>query len=177
MEQKGLELGKIYHAGNFIIKKFTRTLTKEQMLQLRDAMNIPRDVQKRLKRNGMQFIKASTISGSWSVEWVFGMSFFKAIDEMPVNENGEFYGTALDNLTMILTCMFADTSVVGDMEYMAEKQKLMHKYFDRMANKSEMSDKEIKESEEAADEVLKNEEHKATLINMAKEVNDDRQND
>lgn len=177
MEDKGLEFGKIYRAGNFVIKKFTRTLTKEQMLQLRDAMNIPRDVQKRLERNGMQFIKASTISGSWSVEWVFGMSFFKAIDEMPVNENGEFYGTALDNLTMILTCMFADTSVVGDMEYMAEKQKLMHKYFDRMANKSEMSDEEIKESEEAADEVLKNEEHKATLINMAKEVNDDRQND
>ena len=57
MEQKGLELGKIYHAGNFIIKKFTRTLTKKQVLQLRDAMNIPRDVQKRLERNGMQFIK------------------------------------------------------------------------------------------------------------------------
>ena len=76
MEQKGLELGKIYHAGNFIIKKFTRTLTKKQMLQLRDGMNIPRDVQKHLERNGMQFIKVSTISGSWSVEWVFGMSFF-----------------------------------------------------------------------------------------------------
>mgnify|MGYP000888140858 FL=1 len=177
MEQKGLKLGKIYHAGNFIIKKFTRTLTKKQMRQLYNEMNIPEDIQKELQREGLQFIKASTISGSWSVEWVFGMSFFKAIDEMPVNENGEFYGTALDNLTMILTCMFADTSVVGDMEYMAEKQKLMYKYFDRMANKGEMSDEEIKESEEAADEVLKNEEHKATLINMAKEVNDDRQND
>lgn len=177
MEQKGLKLGKIYHAGNFIIKKFTRTLTKKQMRQLYNEMNIPEDIQKELQREGLQFIKASTISGSWSVEWVFGVSFFKAIDEMPVNENGEFYGTALDNLTMILTCMFADTSVVGDMEYMAEKQKLMYKYFDRMANKGEMSDEEIKESEEAADEVLKNEEHKATLINMAKEVNDDRQND
>lgn len=177
MENKGLELGKIYHAGNFIIKKFTRALTKKQMLQLRDAMNIPRDIQKRLGRNGMQFIKASTISGSWSVEWVYGMSFFKAIDEIPVNENGEFYGTALDNLTMILTCMFGDTSVVGDMEYMVEKQKFMHKYFDRMAKKGELTEEEIKESEEATDEVLKNEEHKATLINMAKEVNDDRQND
>lgn len=177
MKQKGLELGKIYHAGNFIIKKFTRTLTGKQMRQLYNEMNIPEDIQKELQRKGLQFIKASTINGSWSVEWVFGMSFFKAIDEMPVNENGEFYGTALNNLTMILTCMFADTSVVGDMEYMAEKQKLMHKYFDRMANKGEMSDEEIKESEEAADEVLKNEEHKATLINMAKEVNDDRQND
>lgn len=177
MKQKGLELGKIYHAGNFIIKKFTRTLTKRQMRQLYNEMNIPKDIQKELQREGLQFIKASTISGSWSVEWAFGMSIFKAIDEIPVNENGEFYGTALDNLTMILTCMFADTSVVGDMEYMAEKQKLMHKYFDRMANKSEMSDKEIKESEEASDEVLKNEEHKETLINMAKEVNNDRQND
>ena len=93
---------------------------------------------------------------------------------MPVNENGEFYGTALDNLTMILTCMFADTSVVGDMEYMAEKQKLMHKYFDRMAKKGEPTEEEIKESEDAADEVLKNEEHKATLINMSKEVENGR---
>ena len=168
MEQKGLELGKIYHAGNFIIKKFTRTLTKKQTLQLRDAMNIPRDVQKRLERNGMQFIKASTISGSWSVEWVSGMSFFKAIDEMSVNENGEFYGVAFDNQTNILRCIFADTSVVGDMEYMAEKQKLMHKYFDRMAKKGEPTEEEIKESEDAADEVLKNEEHKATLIKMSK---------
>lgn len=172
MEQKGLELGKIYHAGNFIIKKFTRTLTKKQMLQLRDGMNIPRDVQKRLVRSGMQFIKASTVSGSWSVEWVFGMSFFKAIDEMPVNENGEFYGTALDNLTMILTCMFADTSVVGDMEYMAKKQELMHEYFKRAAKKGELTEEEVKECEEAADEVLRNEQHKETLLKMGKEVED-----
>lgn len=172
MEQKGLELGKIYHAGNFIIKKFTRTLTKKQMLQLRDGMNIPRDVQKRLVRSGMQFIKASTVSGSWSVEWFFGMSFFKAIDEMPVNENGEFYGTALDNLTMILTCMFADTSVVGDMEYMAKKQELMHEYFKRAAKKGELTEEEVKECEEAADEVLRNEQHKETLLKMGKEVED-----
>lgn len=172
MEQKGLELGKIYHAGNFIIKKFTRTLTKKQMLQLRDGMNIPRDVQKRLVRSGMQFIKASTVSGSWSVEWVFGMSFFKAIDEMPVNENGEFFGVGLDNLTMILTCMFADTSVIGDMEYMAKKQELMHEYFKRAAKKGELTEEEVKECEEAADEVLRNEQHKETLLKMGKEVED-----
>lgn len=172
MEQKGLELGKIYHAGNFIIKKFTRTLTKKQMLQLRDAMNIPRDIQKHLERNGMQFIKASTISGSWSVEWVFGMSLFDAINEMPVNENGEFFGVGLDNLTMILTCMFADTSVVGDMEYMAKKQELMHEYFKRAAKKGELTEEEVKECEEAADEVLRNEQHKETLLKMGKEVED-----
>ena len=172
MEQKGLELGKIYHAGNFIIKKFTRTLTKKQMLQLRDAMNIPRDIQKHLERNGMQFIKASTISGSWSVEWVFGMSLFDAINEMPVNENGEFFGVGLYNLTMILTCIFADTSVVGDMEYMAKKQELMHEYFKRAAKKGELTEEEVKECEEAADEVLRNEQHKETLLKMGKEVED-----
>lgn len=172
MENKGLEFGKIYHAGNFIIKKFTRTLTKKQMLQLRDAMNIPRDIQKRLERNGLPFIKASTVSGSWSIEWAFGMSFFDAINEIPVNENGEFYGTSLDNLTMILTCMFADTSVVGDMEYMSKKQELMHEYFKRAAKKGEMTEEEIKESEEAADEVLRNEQHKETLLKKGKEVED-----
>ena len=172
MEKKGLELGKIYHAGNFIIKKFTRTLTGKQMRQLRDSMNIPKDIQKELQREGLQFIKASTISGSWSIEWVYGMSFFRAIDEMPVNENGEFYGTALDNLTMILTCMFADTSVVGDMEYMAKKQELMHEYFKRAAKKGELTEKEVKECKEAADEVLRNEQHKETLLKMGKEVED-----
>ena len=172
MENKGLEFGKIYRAGNFIIKKFTRTLTKKQMLQLRDAMNIPRDIQKRLERNGLPFIKASTVSGSWSIEWAFGASLFQAIDEMPVNENGEFFGVGLDNLTMILTCMFADTSVVGDIEYMSKKQELMHEYFKRAANKGEMTEEEIKESEEAADEVLRNEQHKETLLKMGKEVED-----
>lgn len=172
MENKGLELGKIYHAGNFIIKKFTRTLTGKQMRQLRDSMNIPKDIQKELQREGLQFIKASTISGSWSIEWVYGMSFFKAIDEMPINENGEFYGTSLDNLTMILTCMFADTSVVGDMEYMAKKQELMHEYLKRAAKTGEPTEEEEKEFEEAADEVLRNEQHKETLLKMGKEVED-----
>lgn len=172
MEKKGLELGKIYHAGNFIIKKFTRTMTKKQMRQLRDSMNIPKDIQKELQREGLQFIKASTISGSWSVEWVSEMSFFKAIDEMSVNENGEFYGVGLDNLTMILTCMFADTSVVGDMEYMAKKQELMHEYFKRAAKTGEPTEEEEKEFEEAADEVLRNEQHKETLLKMGKEVED-----
>lgn len=172
MENKGLEFGKIYHAGNFTIKKFTRTLTSKQVRQLRDENNLPREVQRELQRVGLPFIKASTISGSWSIEWFFGMSLFQAIDEMPVNENGEFYGTSLDNLTMILTCMFADTSVVGDMEYMAEKQKLMHKYFYRKADKGEMTEEEINESEEAANEVLRNEQHKETLLKMGKEVED-----
>lgn len=172
MENKGLEFGKIYRVGNFVIKKFTRTLTAKQMQELRDNTNIPREVQKKLQRNGLPFIKASTVSGSWSIEWVFGMSLFDAINEMPVNENGEFFGVGLDNLTMILTCMFADTSVVGDMEYMAKKQELMHKYFYRKADKGEMTEEEIKESEEAADEVLRNEQHKETLLKMGKEVED-----
>lgn len=170
MENKGLDFGKIYRAGNFTIKKFTRTLTSKQMQELRDNMNTPREVQKKLQRNGLPFIKASTVSGSWSVEWVFGMSFFDAINEMPVNENGEFFGVGLDNLTMILTCMFADTSVVGDIEYMAKKQELMHEYFKRAAKKGELTEEEVKECEEAADEVLRNEQHKETLLKMGKEV-------
>ncbi len=172
MENKGLEFGKIYHAGNFTIKKFTRTLTSKQVRQLRDENNLPREVQRELRRVGLPFIKASTVSGSWSIEWVFGMSLFDAINEMPVNENGEFYGTALDNLTMILTCMFADTSVVGDIEYMSKKQELMHEYFKRAAKKGELTDEEVKECEEAADEVLRNEQHKETLLKMGKEVED-----
>lgn len=172
MENKGLEFGKIYRAGNFVIKKFTRTLTAKQMQELRDNTNVPREVQKKLQRNGLPFIKASTVSGSWSIEWAFGMSFYEAIDEMPVNENGEFFGAGLDNLTMILTCMFADTSVVGNMEYMSKKQKLMHEYLKRAAKKGEMTEEEIRESEKAADEVLRNEQHKETLLKIGKEIED-----
>lgn len=172
MENKGLEFGKIYRAGNFTIKKFTRTLTSKQVRQLRDENKLPREVQRELRRIGLPFIKASTVSGSWSIEWVFGMSLFDAINEMPVNENGEFFGVGLDNLIMILTCMFADTSVVGDMEYMVKKQELMHEYFKRASKKGELTEEEVKESEEAADEVLRNEQHKETLLKMGKEVED-----
>lgn len=71
---------------------------------------------------------------------------------------------------MILTCMFADTSVVGDMEYMAKKQELMHEYFKRSAKTGKPTEEEVKECEEAADEVLRNEQHKETLLKMGKEV-------
>lgn len=171
-QNEGLEFGKIYRAGNFIIKKFTRTLTGKQMCQLYDEASYPTELRKHFIRHGLPFIKVSTVSGSWSIEWVYGMSLFEAINEMPVNENGEFFGTALDNLTMVLTYMFADTSVVGDMEYMSKKQELMHEYFKRAAKTGEPTEEEEKEFEEAADEVLKNEQHKETLLKMGKEVED-----
>lgn len=72
----------------------------------------------------------------------------------------------------LLTCVFADTSVVGDMEYMAKKQELMHEYFKRAAKTGEPTEDEEKENEEAADEVLRNEQHKETLLKMGNEVND-----
>ena len=172
MENKGLKPGKIYRVGNFTIKKYTKTFTAKQMKQIRDDIGIPKEIQKELSQTGFPFIKVETISGSWCVQWAFGMTFYDAINEMPVNKDGEFYGVALENLNAILICMFADTATVGDMEYMERKQKLLHEYVDRVAKKGELTEEEVKESEEAANEVFSNEQHKETLLNIAKEVKD-----
>ena len=168
--KKGLEFGKIYRAGNFTIKKFTRVLTGKQMRQIRDEAKIPHDVQKRLERSGIPFIKVANVAGTWCVEWSFGTTFFEAFDNLHVNDDGELFGVELENVTAIITCMYADTNTVGDLEYQRKKLAVLNGYIMRASKTGEPTPEEEKENEEAADEVLRYEEHKATLTEMGKEA-------
>src|SRR3712207_1668537 len=99
-----------------------------------------------------------------------------AVDD---NNIPQYYGNGYKNLYAILVAMFADTSTVGDMEYQVSKHKLLNEYLERAseAMKQEPTEQEQKESEEAADEVLQTEQHKAMLLDMGKEVANDGQND
>lgn len=178
-----MPFGRKIRVGNFEILKYTKTLPKKELKAMRDAAGIPADVQKHLQRGWLPFIKATTISGSWSVEWICGSTMFNAINELPVavddNNVPQYYGNGYKNLYAILVAMFADTSTVGDTEYQVAKQKLLNEYLERAseAMKQEPTEQEQKESEEAADEVLQTEQHKAMLLDMGKDVADDRQND
>lgn len=233
-----LPFGKKAQVGNFVVLKYTKALSKTEVKKLRAADGILADVQKQLQRGSLAYIKVSTISGSWSVEYVCGTTMFDTINAFPVaydeNENLVYYGDGYSNLYSLLNGIFTDSATVGDAEYGFAKQIAMQMYLDRAckiqaanltknekyqderkalmdkfvaAEKNEehklaptesrmlvykyleevdtLTDKyfnehesnrpkeDVEESEKAANEELKREEHKAVLLKMAKEAKDE----
>ena len=167
MENKGLEFGKIYHAGNFIIKKVKKTLTKEQIKSLRevggvDVRNFEEDT-----RLGIPYINVSTISRSWSVEWSIGNMMFGLIDGLPQGKNGDITPHGKDVIHSVITLMFADSTTIGDANYIKAKLDLLHGYLKRIGrDNAKTTDSEfLKEDEE-------NESHKAAILGIVKDVED-----
>ena len=177
-----LEFGVRVKVGNYYILKYAKGLGKKELGRLRKASGIPKEVQKHLSQGStLPFIKVGTISGSWSVEYIIGTSMYDAIDALRivVDEAGErqLYGVEAKNAEAMFVAMFADTTVVGDFEYQAGKQKLLSEYLDRASKKlnkkadAGKSDEELrKENEAAAGEVLAKSTHTKTLLEMAEEI-------
>lgn len=168
-----LEFGKKVKVGNFYILKYSKSLTKTEQKRLRTANNIPTDVQKHLDRMSLPYIKVSTVTNSWSVEFVVGMAFFDALNAVNVVMDGEgnrqLYGVEAKNVEAMLVSMLADTSVVGDFEYQKAKQEILTAYLDR-ASKEAVKNTDEKESEKALDEVAEHEELRSQVAEMCKGV-------
>ena len=60
-----IEFGVPVHVGNYVIKKYNRTLGRKELAELRRISGIPENVAKSLERGRLPFIKVSTASGSW----------------------------------------------------------------------------------------------------------------
>ena len=172
-----MEFGKKVRVGNYQILKFTKSLPKAEVKKLRDMVNIPLDVRPYLQRSSLPYIKVSTVSGSWAVEFVIGTTMYDALDNLHVvhdaEGNHQLMGVEAHNTEAIFVGMFADTTTVGDFEYMVAKQKLLSEYLDRASKKlnekqaAGKSDEELKEeSEKAAQEVLDKDKHASTIIDM-----------
>ena len=73
-----IEFGVPVHVGNYVIKKYNRTLGRKELAELRRISGIPENVAKSLERGRLPFIKVSTASGSWGVEFVIGTSMNEA---------------------------------------------------------------------------------------------------
>lgn len=168
-----LEFGKKVRVGNFYILKHSKSLTKAEQKLLRSASGIPADIQKHLDRMSLPYIKIATVTESWSIEFVMGMAYFNALDDVNVvmdgDGNRQLYGVEAKNIEAMIVAMFADTSVVGDFEYQTGKQKLLSEYLER-ASKQAVDDTDEKESQKALDEVAEQEETRSKIIKISEGV-------
>lgn len=137
-----MEFGKKVKVGNFYLLKYSKSLSSKELSKLRDAADVPAEMRKYLSRGSLPYIKVSTVTDSWSVEFVMGMNMFNVLDGVKVVHDGEgvyqLYGTDERNVHALLVGMFADTTTLGDIEYNVAKQKLLSEYVDR-ASKAAVS--------------------------------------
>lgn len=188
-----LPAGRKVRIGNYEVLKYSRSLGKKELKKLREGVTdkLPASVMENLQRGVLPYIKISTISGSWSVEFVVGTMMYEAINEIPVAKDGEgnltYYGNGYANLYHIINCMFCDTTIVGDVEYQKTKIKNMGEYLERAAKEKlaqeaeKTPEQQAEESDKAAQEVLDREEHAAKIIEMGeylrKEADDNNRTD
>lgn len=130
-----MEFGKKIFVGNFVLMKKTRALSKREMKALRDLEKIPEDKRKILSRGTVPYIRVSDIGGGWSLEVSLEHTMFDALDALTIVRAGlgrlTVPGIEGKNAEAILTGMFVDTTIVGDMEYQKEKIRVMSAYLER----------------------------------------------
>jgi hypothetical protein len=174
-----LPFGKKILAKNFIVLKYTKTLKPSELKELRNAKNIPAEVQKHLKRGGLPYIKVTTVSENWAVEFICGSTMYNFIDtrrlkEEPGHEN-ELTEDSLHSLHSLFVLMYADCTILGDTEYLEAKGKVLQDYMTRQRALSE-SKKEAETAEEKAsddkvlEELKQQEETKAQIAEMARHI-------
>lgn len=182
-----LDFGVKVHVGNFYFLKYSKSLSKKELAVLRKALNIPKEIQKHLQRGSLPYIKVSTVSNSWSVEFVIGTTMYEAIDALNIvmDDDGvrQLYGVEMKNTQAIFVAMLADTTTVGDFEYQVAKQKLLTEYLDRAGKElnekqdAGKSEEELKqESDKAAQEVLDNETYAQTIEDMGEHIKKEEEN-
>lgn len=176
-----LEFGKKVACGNYYILKKAKSLSKAELKTLRSAQGIPADIQKHLQRGSLPYIKVATISDSWSIEFVIGLTMYQFIDSCKVVVDGDgnrmLVGEDKNMMENIFVQMMADTTLVGDKDYRLGKMKLQKDYLEREskrinnANDTGKTDEQLrKESDEAVQEVIDRDKHIATILEMGEHI-------
>jgi len=175
MENKNiLPFGQQIKVGNFTVLKFNKTLTKNQLKQIRSEKGIPPEIQKKITRAGLPYIKVEALSQIWSIQFCCNTAVFRTIDHLLPKaliaaETGEEVETTLADFMHLFNMWFTDTSVNGDAQYMMDKGNALAALIERQKAK-----KETPEEKAADDEVLKavkaDEDNKAAILDMAQEV-------
>lgn len=151
-----MEFGKKICVGNFVLMKKTRVLSKREMKALRDLEKIPEDKRKILSRGTVPYIRVSDVGGGWSLEVSLEHTMFDALDALTIVRAGlgrlTVPGIEGKNAEAILTGMFVDTTIVGDMEYQKEKIRVMSAYLERATKERLEREKAAAEAAEASKE-------------------------
>lgn len=136
-----MEFGKKVYIGNYILTKKGKTLSKDEMTSLRNEEGIAQDKRKELPRHSLPYMHIEAVGGGWELNIYTGMTMFDALDELTVAEDEErgwtVPGTEGQNAEALITGMFIDTTIVGDVEYQTEKMAAMCRYIKRRVNGGE----------------------------------------
>lgn len=171
-----LPFGRKIQVGNFTVLKYTKTLTKQQMKQLRDDKDIHPEVRKTLSRAGLPFIKVEAISQIWSIEFCCNTGVFMFIDRVLAlaviadakKEEPEYESIA--DFAHLFGMWMADTCVQGDSIYYADKGKALQALIERQKASKDISKED---DDKILDEMKKEEETKANIIEMANHLKEE----
>lgn len=169
-----LPFGRKIQVVNYTVLKYTKTLNKQQLKQLRDDKDLHPEVRRQLTRNGLPYIKVEAISQIWSVEFCCNTGVFMHIDRvLPLallaeQEKREPEYESIADFAHLFGMWMTDTCAQGDSIYYADKGKALQAYLERQtALKSAKETPEEKaEDDKILEEVKDSEEAKATIKNM-----------
>lgn len=184
MEEKVLVLpfGKKIQIGNYTVLKYVKTLTKNQLKNLRDEKNIPQEVRKQLTRTGLPYIKVEAISQLWSVEFCCNTAVFIYIDRVLSQAIvADQAGRKLDrdsvaDFAHLFGMWMTDTCVMGDSIYLQDKANALQALLDRQKSARQETEEEKAADDQILGEMQKEEEAKAAIIDMAENVRKEEEN-
>jgi hypothetical protein len=176
-ERPTLPFGKEIKIGNWKVLKFTRALSKSQLKGLRAAKELPDEVRK-FARTGIPYIKVEAISGVFSLTFAFNTQVFRWLDycipaALEVQEGGEIPDqNSIADILHVFGMWMADVCTAGDQKYYEDKANALKGLVERqksIAGAVETAEEKA-EDDKILEEVKEEEEQKAVLMDMAKEV-------
>ncbi len=170
-----LDFGKKCKTRHFYVLKATKSLSGKELALLRE--DLPESVRRGLKgRASLPYIKVSTLSNSWAVEFAVGTPMFDALNSLtPVMVDGQLILTGIEgtNVEFIAQMMHVDTTVTGDADYVMGKKRLLDEYIERESkrrNGIEDAGKSEAQKERESDAILKDMEERAENVDTILEI-------
>ncbi len=182
-ERPALPFGKEVRIGNYKVLKFTKALSKSQLKGLRADENVPVKIKKQFSRAGIPYIKVEAISGIFSLTFCFNTQVFRWLDycipvALEAHEKGETLAqNSLADILHVFSMWMTDVCTTGDQKYYEDKANALKALIERQkafAGAAETAEEKA-EDDKILEEVKADEEAKAKLVEMSKEVADGEQ--
>lgn len=179
-ERPSLPFGKEIKIGNYKVLKFTKSLSKSQLKGLR---NVPAGLNKQLTRAGIPYIKVEAISGIFALTFCFNTQVFRWLDycipaALEAQKNGETLSqNSVADILHVFGMWMTDVCTTGDQKYYEDKANALKALIERQkafAGAAETAEEKA-EDDKILEEVKADEEAKAKLVEMSKEVADGEQ--
>lgn len=163
--------------GNYTVIKRVRALNRKELGELRLQAGIPKDVHRHLQRGGLPYITVQTVSGSWSMFWVCGLSVYAFIDtqlpralaqqEDPVEG---YDGSTVADFAHWFNMLYTDANVLGDAQFQEDKARAFKAYMGRVQQPHEETPDEKAADDEVLEDLEKDDKARATIVDMAEHI-------